>query len=103
MKYQLNMNIYLFTTLMIILLSSCSNSNPTANVTSAGSVDTTASQTNPPVETSKANTDYKSAFEGQTRISGVKTNMPITATVLTKSLKMPWGIVPLPDGRLLIS
>src|SRR5690606_28995201 len=49
------------------------------------------------------NTDYKPAFEGQTRIAGVKTNTPITSTVLTKSLKSPWGIAPLPNGRLLIT
>lgn len=57
----------------------------------------------PPVETNKANTDYKPAFEGQTRAAGAKTTTPYEGTIVTKSLKAPWGIVSLPDGRLLIT
>jgi len=60
-------------------------------------------QTGPPVETNKANSDYKPAFAGQTRIGSVKTNTPYTATVISTELKGPWGIHVLPDGRLLIS
>lgn len=56
-----------------------------------------------PVETEAPNSNYKPAFEGQTRIKGVKTKTPISVTVLTKELKKPWGIAPLPDGRLLIT
>ena len=32
----------------------------------------------PPVETQQPNTNYKPAFEGQTRVAGVKTTTPIT-------------------------
>jgi glucose/arabinose dehydrogenase len=60
-------------------------------------------QTGPPVEINKANSDYKPAFVGQTRIGSVKTNTPYTATVISTELKGPWGIHVLPDGRLLIS
>ncbi|MDB5003005.1 MAG: glucose dehydrogenase [Mucilaginibacter sp.] len=60
-------------------------------------------QTGPPVETAKANSDYKPAFVGQTRIGSVKTQTPYTATVISTELKGPWGIHVLPDGRLLIS
>jgi len=102
-KHQRYVNFHLYTTLLIMLLSSCNSTNPSANQSSSDFRDTTATQTNPPVETKKANTDYKPAFEGQTRIAGVKTNTPITSTVLTKSLKSPWGIAPLPNGRLLIT
>ncbi len=56
-----------------------------------------------PVETNKANTDYKPAFEGQTRIGGVTTATPYEGKIVTQSLNSPWGIVPLPDGRLLIT
>ncbi len=56
-----------------------------------------------PVETRDANTDYKPAFEGQTRIAGVKTSTPFEVSVLTSELKNPWGIVPLPDGRFIIN
>ncbi|QJD80539.1 PQQ-dependent sugar dehydrogenase [Spirosoma rhododendri] len=40
---------------------------------------------------------------GQTRIAGVKTTTPYEGKVLTESLKNPWGITSLPDGRLLIT
>lgn len=56
-----------------------------------------------PVETNIANTDYKPAFEGQTRIGGVTTATPYEGKIVTQSLNSPWGIVPLPDGRLLIT
>ena len=60
-------------------------------------------QTGAPVETKQPNTDYKPAFAGQTRIGGVKTTTPYTATVINSELKGPWGMCVLPDGRLLIS
>ncbi len=56
-----------------------------------------------PVETRKPNTDYKPAFEGQTRSPGVETTTPYEAVKVTESLEQPWGIVPMPDGRLLIT
>jgi aldose sugar dehydrogenase len=60
-------------------------------------------QTGEPVEKNKANTDYKPAFAGQTRIGSVKTTTPYTATVINSDLNGPWGMCVLPDGRLLIS
>jgi len=60
-------------------------------------------QTGEPVEKSKANTDYKPASAGQTRIGGVTTKTPYTVTVINSELKGPWGMHVLPDGRLLIS
>ncbi len=56
-----------------------------------------------PVETKKPNSDYKPAFEGQTRIAGVKTTTPYESKILTSELQRPWGITSLPDGRLLIT
>lgn len=55
------------------------------------------------VETKKGNTDYKPAFAGQTRIAAVKSKTAFDAKIITKDLKRPWGIVSLPDGRLLIT
>ncbi len=60
-------------------------------------------QTGPPVETQKANSNYKPAFAGQTRIGSVKTKTPYVVAVINSNLKFPWGIHVLPDGRLLIS
>ena len=64
---------------------------------------TVIAQTGPPVETKKANSNYKPAFAGQTRIGSVKTKTPYTVTVISTGLKGPWGMHVLPDGRLLIS
>jgi glucose/arabinose dehydrogenase len=56
-----------------------------------------------PVETEAANTNYPPAFEGQTRIAGIRTKTHYQAEVLNKSLNKPWGITALPDGRFLIT
>lgn len=56
------------------------------------------------VEKDTPNSDYKPAFPGQTRIGNVtKTTTPFEAKLLSTELKQPWGIVALPDGRLLIT
>ncbi len=60
-------------------------------------------ETGPPVETNPPNTNYTPAFTGQTRINGVVTQTPIQATVISSTLAAPWGIVSLPDGRLLVT
>ena len=59
--------------------------------------------TSAPVETQKANSDYRPAFAGQTRIGGVKSTTAYEGKVLTSDLKSPWGITSLPDGRLIIT
>lgn len=57
----------------------------------------------PPVETQQPNTQYEPAFEGQTRIAGVKTTTPYGATVIASGLASPWAVTALPDGRLVIT
>ena len=57
----------------------------------------------PPVETQKANTNYKPAFEGQTRIAGVKTETPYEVKIISRDLSAPWAVTSLPDGRLAIT
>ena len=57
----------------------------------------------PPVETQSPNADYKPAFEGQTRINGVKTKTPYEVKVIAEGLSKPWAVVSLPDWRLLIT
>lgn len=91
-----------------LILIACNN-NSTNNTASDTTVTTTsdssvqAAAANQPVETKEPNTNYKPAFEGQTRIGGVKTSTPYEATMLTDKLERPWGIAVLPDGRLLIT
>jgi glucose/arabinose dehydrogenase len=60
-------------------------------------------KTGPPVEKNPANTTYKPAFSGQTRIGSIQTTTPIQFTVLSSALKSPWGIAGLPDGRLMVT
>jgi glucose/arabinose dehydrogenase len=71
----------------------------------AGSVSTQSlnAQSLPPVETQAANTKYKPAFAGQTRVAGVKTKTPYSVSILSKTLEHPWAIATLPDGRFLIT
>lgn len=56
-----------------------------------------------PVETKSPNSGYKPVFEGQTRITGVKTTTPYEVKVLDSTLVRPWGIAALPDGRFLVT
>ncbi len=56
-----------------------------------------------PVETNRPNTSFQPAFEGQTRISGIKTKTTYNVTVITDKLSSPWGIDTLPNGDLVIT
>ncbi len=59
--------------------------------------------TGPGVETAAPNTNYKPAFTGQTRVGKVVTTTAFQGTAIASGLSSPWGITPLPDGRLLIT
>jgi len=57
-----------------------------------------------PVETKAPNSpQYKPAFEGQTRITGIKTTTAYTTKKVTEALVKPWSMATLPDGRFLIT
>lgn len=86
--------------LAAIVLAACGTNNPTGT---AQAVDKQPATAGVPVETEKANTAYPPAFPGQTRIAGVKTAIPIEGKMLTSGLNRPWGLVAMPDGRLLIT
>jgi len=90
--------ITLITVLVAVYSSGCANNNSGVVVTN--SEDTSKL---PPVETLKPNTSYKPAFVGQTRIGAVRTNTPYKVEKLAEGLGRPWAIIPLPDGRLLIT
>lgn len=83
---------------VVALASSCNKKAPEATA-----VETIDSTTTAPVETKEANADYKPAFEGQTRIAGVKSSTAYEGKVLTSDLKRPWGLACLPDGRFIIT
>lgn len=67
-------------------------------------VQSPATGTLPPVETAAPNSpQYKPAFEGQTRVAGIKTQTPLDIQIISTGLAKPWAVVPMPDGRLLIT
>ncbi|WP_374460437.1 PQQ-dependent sugar dehydrogenase [Chryseobacterium taeanense] len=79
---------------LFLIFTSCKENKVNAQkIGSDGSVETKAP--NSP--------EYKPAFAGQTRIKAVKTTTPYKVEVLSKDLGKPWGIINLPDGRLLIT
>ena len=78
---------------LFLILSSCKQS--TANAQKVGNDGS--------VETKDPNSNYKPAFQGQTRIKAVKTSTPYHVEILNKDLGKPWGMINLPDGRFLIT
>jgi glucose/arabinose dehydrogenase len=58
---------------------------------------------NSPVETQNPNSDYKPAKAGQTRVAGIKTKTAYKVDKIAEKLGLPWAVIPLPDGRLLIT
>ncbi|HRP57876.1 PQQ-dependent sugar dehydrogenase [Agriterribacter sp.] len=78
----------------------CAGNSSSANTAGGSAAD---SATLPPVETNAPNVDYKPAFEGQTRVNGVKTTTPYKVEKIAENLGRPWAVVPMPDGRLLIT
>ena len=82
------------------ILFSCSQKNTTSTASNSHS---DSSEKLPPVETKAANTDYQPAFEGQTRVAGVKTTTEYQVDKIATDLNRPWAVVPFSDGRLLIT
>src|SRR6187401_3630483 len=73
------------------------------NITSFIIYSVACSAQNSPVETQNPNSDYKPAKAGQTRAAGVKTKTAYKVDKIAEKLGSPWAVVPLPDGRLLIT
>ncbi len=60
-------------------------------------------QAQAPVETQKANSNYKPAFTGQTRVNSSKTTTPYKVEKIADKLGAPFAIVAMPDGRLMVT
>lgn len=90
----------LFVSIIAAAIFLASNSTRQTSIIMASGTDTTNL---PPVETQEPNTSYRPAFPGQTRINGVKTTTPYKVEKLAEKIGRPWAVVPLPDGRLLIT
>ncbi|HXS59031.1 MAG TPA: PQQ-dependent sugar dehydrogenase [Hanamia sp.] len=91
--------IFLPVVLMLIYCTSCGNKG-TRTSPSNNSIDSTGL---PPVETKAPNSDYKPAFEGQTRIGGVKTTTAYNVEKIASNLGAVFAIVSMPDGRLMVT
>lgn len=94
---QVNPFFYLSAIVVMACSGSCAN-----NSTSSNGAGTDTSKA-PGVETKKANTDFKPAFSGQTRVPAVKTKTVYKVDKIAVSLGKPWAVIPLPDGRLLLT
>jgi glucose/arabinose dehydrogenase len=78
----------------------CANNNTSKETTT--STDSNKVEL-PSTSVLKANTDYKPAFEGQTRIGAVKTTTPYAVEKIATGLGTPWAIVPIPGGKFLVT
>jgi aldose sugar dehydrogenase len=90
----------------VIMVSICTygcGNNSVKETTATNEAESGDSTKLPAVEKNKPNTDYKPAFAGQTRIAGVKTTTPYNVEKIAEKLTRPWAIVPMPDGRLLVT
>lgn len=92
---KVNFNIFLL--ILVAGVSSCSDDN-TAKLTEDDTI-----KVGNPVETMPANTTYKPAFEGQTRIGSVQTTTQLNIQELSNTIGSPWGITFMPNGNLLIT
>lgn len=84
--------------IVMLLLFSCQNGSKSQTTNS-----NTNTSTNSNPETSDRNTDVKPAFEGQTRVSGMKTSTAINIEEISEKLGRLWGIINFPDGRFLVT
>lgn len=94
---------FLCITVLSVFISVPGCANNSSNNGAPGVIANADTAKLPPVETQKANSNYKPAFAGQTRIGAVKTTTPYKADKIAEKLGRPWAIIPLPDGRLLIT
>ncbi len=73
-----------------VAIAGCNSNN------SKGSLTTVA-------DNMQANSNYKPAFAGQTRIKSIVTVTSYKVEKLAEKLGRPWAIISLPDGRLMIT
>lgn len=89
---------FLSLAMMLISMSRCADK--TTKTSDNNNTDTTHLSS---VETKSPNSDYKPAFNGQTRIAGVKTTTPYKVDKIAEKLGSPFAIVTMPDGRLMVT
>lgn len=86
---------------LIVFTNSCKDTEPPQQLPQAK--DTLVLELGTPVETRASVTNYAPAFAGQTRVGGLTTKTEYTFSIINNTLKNPWGISALPNGKLLIT
>lgn len=94
---------YLSAVALTVFSIGCNNKASGSNTADAPAAAATDTASLPPLETQPANSDYKPAFPGQTRIGAVKTTTPYQVDLLAKDLEKPWAVIILPDNRFLVT
>jgi aldose sugar dehydrogenase len=90
--------LYLSVILISIYITGCTN-----NTTPSEPAESKDASKKPEAGDLKANTNYKPAFEGQTRIAAVKTVTPYKVDKLAEKIGHPWAVIPLPGKKFLIT
>jgi len=88
---------------MIIIAITMYSCNNNTSEKSEGTASRTDSTIKISADTAGPAAHYKPAFEGQTRITAIKTTTPYKVEKIAEKLGRPWAIIALPDGRLLIT
>jgi len=88
---------FLLPVIFLFVYSNCRSNNKTNDI-SLNNKDSLS-----PVETKKPNSDYKPAFNGQTRIAAVTTATKFKVEKIAEKLGAPFAIVTMPDGRLMVT
>ncbi len=88
---------------IVAICAACSKqSTPTPASETAPAASAAASGA--PLETRPPNgVDFKPAFEGQTRVAGVKSDFAIDVATVASGLNGAWAFEFLPDGRILVT
>lgn len=92
--------------IVLLFISACTStpeSKPIVNIPVLPEVEEDSLVLFPPLETRVPNTDFKPAFESQTRASSTQTQASYSYSIINQDLVEPWGIDVLPDGRLVIT
>jgi glucose/arabinose dehydrogenase len=89
---------------ILAVCAACSRETPPPAAQTADSTTAAPGQSGAPLETREPNgTDFKPAFEGQTRIGGLKSDFELDVTEVAKDIASGWAFEFLPDQRILVT
>jgi aldose sugar dehydrogenase len=87
-----------------LVLAGCAKQNTAAAPAADAATAAAPVAQGTPLETRDRNgVDYTPAFEGQTRVPGIDSQVALDVQVVATGLDSPWGFELMPDGRYLVS